>query len=389
MRSDDSPPVDGDHTVDPAPRPAPVAIGEEPARLADAGGDEPDGGEGRSRRRLNARKALLGVAVLLVLFVIGAAVGARLATDRVLGDVKRIPDVFAPIDQASRPQKPAGSEKTVNFLLVGVDTRADEQTTGSNGGGEIFVPGRQRSDSIMVVHLSSDRRSAWVVSIPRDSWVSVPGRGKSKINAAYSLGGPSLLVQTVEQLTKLRIDHFGVVDFAGFKDIVDAVGGIDVRVAQSTGDRRGSFKAGVNHLGGESALVYVRQRYNLPNGDLDRVRRQQNVIKALMTKASSLGLLSSPTRALTVAGSVAHAVSVDDSLGDGDMRSLALSLRRLKPAGVKFLTAPTSGLGREGAQSVVRLDPVRFPALWKAVGADDVGAYVRAYPQDTLGSNPR
>jgi LCP family protein required for cell wall assembly len=348
---------------------------------------EPDGGP---RRRLpTAWKAALGVAVMLALLFVGGAIGVRLTSDRVLSHMNRIPDVFAPIDQATRPQKPAGSEQTLNFLLVGVDTRAEEQTTGTGGDGEIFVPGRQRSDAIMIVHVSADRRAAWVVSIPRDSWVPVPDRGMAKINAAYSLGGPTLLVRTVEQLTDLRIDHFAVVDFAGFKDIVDAVGGIDVRVAASTGDHRGFFKAGVNHLGGEAALIYARQRYNLPNGDLDRVRRQQNVIKALTTKASSLHLLSSPSRALSVAGAVAQAVSVDDSLDDDEMRSLGLSLRHLKPAGVKFLTVPTSGLGREGAQSVVRLDAARSVELWQALRTDHVAAYVHTHPADTLGSNPR
>ena len=357
------------------------------ASSGEAAGPTP-GPSGRGRLS-SGRRALLGVGVLLVVLLVASVVGVRIVSNRILGDVQRIPGVFTPLDEGSRPKKPAGTEKTLNFLLVGIDTRAGEQTTGSEGNGEIFLPGGQRSDAIMVVHLSVDRRSAWVVSIPRDSWVPVPGHGEAKINAAYSLGGPPLLVQTVERLTNLRIDHFGVVDFAGFQSMVDAVGGIDVRVARRTGDSRGSFEAGVNHLGGDAALAYVRQRYNLPDGDLDRVRRQQNVMKALMTKAGSLGLLSSPTRAFAVADSLSHAVSVDDSLDDGELRSLALSLRNLKPAGVEFLTAPTSGLGREGAQSVVRLHPVRFPALWQAVGAGDIGPYVRAHPQDTLGSNPR
>jgi anionic cell wall polymer biosynthesis LytR-Cps2A-Psr (LCP) family protein len=190
-------------------------------------------------------------------------------------------------------------------------------------------------------------------------------------------------------LTNLRIDHFAVVDFAGFKDITDAVGGVDIRVAASTGDNRGTFQAGVNHLDGDAALIYVRQRHNLPGGDLDRVRRQQNVIKALMTKASSMGLLSNPARTLHLADSVAKAVSVDDSLGNGDLRSLVLSLRNLKAGAVKFLTAPVSGLGREGKQSVVYLDARNAPQLWRAINTDRVAAYVTAHPADSLGSNPR
>lgn len=372
-----------------APAHAPPA-GTPPDEIGEPGPPDEIGEPGPPRRRMsNLRKALLGVAALLTLLLVGGAVGVHVVTSRVLGDVRRIPDVFGPLDEAERPQKPAGTERTINFLLVGVDTRADQQTTGSEGDGQVFVPGRQRSDVIMVVHVAADRKTASVVSIPRDSWVTIPGRGKNKINAAYSLGGGSLLVRTVESLTKLRIDHFAVVDFAGFKDITDAVGGVDVRIAAATGDNRGSFPAGVNHLDGDQALVYVRQRYNLPGGDLDRVRRQQNVIKALMTRAGSMGLLSNPARTLGLADSVARAVSVDDSLSNGDMRSLVLSLRHLRAPSVKFLTAPVSGLGTEGRQSVVRLDTVRTGQLWKAVADDDVAGYVRAHPADSLGSNPR
>jgi LCP family protein required for cell wall assembly len=386
MPADNRTPVQGGVEV-PAPRTAPDDWFTEPAE--ESGPAPGETTPPPKRRRSRERKALMGVAALLVLLLIGGLVGVRVVSDHVFGDVQRIPDVFAPLDQAARPQKPAGTEKTLNFLLVGIDTRADEQTTGTEGDGDVFVPGRQRSDVIMLVHIAADRRSASVVSIPRDSWVSIPGHGTNKINAAYSLGAGTLLVQTVEQLTDLRVDHFAVVDFAGFKDITDAVGGVDIRVAASTGDNRGTFQAGVNHLDGDAALTYVRQRHNLPGGDLDRVRRQQNVIKALMTKASSIGLLSNPARTLHLADSVAKAVSVDDSLGNGDLRSLVLSLRNLKAGAVKFLTAPVSGLGREGKQSVVYLDAGNAPQLWKAINTDRVAAYVTSHPADSLGSNPR
>ena len=386
MRGEYGAPIGEDVAV-PPPRPAPD---DQPwAHAPNRDRPDPTPPAPRERRLSRGRKALIALGVLLVVLVAGAAAGVQVLTNRVLGDVERIPDVFGPIDEATRPQKPAGTEKTINFLLVGVDTRAGEQTTGSDGDGAAFVPGRQRSDVIMLVHVAADRRTASVVSLPRDSWVTVPGRGKNKINAAYSIGGGSLLVQTVEGLTGLRIDHFAVVDFAGFKDITDAVGGIDVRVARATGDNRGSFPAGMNHLDGDQALAYVRQRYNLPGGDLDRVRRQQNVIKALMSKAASRGLLASPTGTLKLADSVARAVSVDDSLDNGGLRSLVLSLRGLRPAGVTFLTAPVSGLGREGRQSVVRLDGTRSAELWRAVARDDVTGYVAAHPKDALGSNPR
>lgn len=349
--------------------------------------DEP--GRPRRKKMSGLRKSLITVGVLLMVLIVGGIVAIQVITTRVLGDVERIPDVFSTLDESARPDKPVGTEKTLNFLLVGVDTRADEQTTGTDGDGEPFVAGRQRSDVIMVVHVAADRKTASIVSIPRDSWVPIPGQGKNKINAAFSSGGGALLIRSVEDLTGLRIDHFAVVDFAGFKDITDAVGGIDVRVAEETGDQRGSFPAGMNHLDGDQALVYVRQRYNLPQGDLDRVRRQQNAIKALMTKAGDRGMLANPARALRLGDSVARAVSVDDSLSNGDLRSLILSLRNLRPNAVKFITAPVRGFGREGKASVVYLDDAKAGELWTAVSKDDVTTYVKNHPTDALTSNPR
>lgn len=130
-------------------------------------------------------------------------------------------DVFGPLDVAQRP----AATESLTFLLVGTDSRSPEPTTGAEASGPEYVPGAQRSDVIMLFTLSPDRTGASVVSIPRDSWVPIPGRGLGKINTAYSYGGPTLLINTVEQLTQLRVDHFMVIDFAGFQQMTDAVGG--------------------------------------------------------------------------------------------------------------------------------------------------------------------
>ena len=124
----------------------------------------------------------------------------------------------------------------------------------------------------MIARLNPDRTVAAVASIPRDSWVDIPGHGHDKINAAYSFGGPSLLVATVENLTQIRIDHFAVIDFAGFRSMVDAVGGIDVGIDAPTSSDGVAFHQGVNHLDGRAALAYVRQRYGLIGGDFDRAQ---------------------------------------------------------------------------------------------------------------------
>ena len=326
----------------------------------------PPPGTGRTgRRRIRARRLVPAVLVVLVLLVGAGVVGVELASRRVLGDVERIPQVFERLDEAKRPKKPAGTDRTLNVLLVGVDTgtaRAD------------------RGDAVMLLHIAADRRTAAFVSIPRDSWVAVPDRGPATISAAYAAGGPTLLVRTVEQLTALRIDHFATMDFAGFKDITDDLGGVDVRVPRAGA----GFQAGMNHLDGDAAVAYVRQQAAGPGADGDRTRRQQQVIKALMTKMGSVGL-QSPARTLGLLSSVARTTGVDDSLSDGRMRSLALSLRNLRPAEVEFLTAPVTPPTRAG-EPRVRLDPARAGALWQALVSDDVPGYLRDHPDLRPGS---
>jgi LCP family protein required for cell wall assembly len=227
-----------------------------------------------------------------------------------------------------------------------------------------------------------------VVSIPRDSWVSIPGRGQNKINAAYAFGGPALLTQTVENLTGVRVNHFVIVDFAGFQALVDSVGGIDVQVRQTTSDRGVTFRQGMNHLDGANALVYVRQRYGLPNGDLDRIHREQNALKAWLTKAVASGALSNPIVTYKLLDAMKESVSVDDTLSDSGLASLALSARDLQATAISYLSAPVVGLGREGAQAVAYLDAARGRELWNAFRTGTLSEYSAIYPSDKLAEVP-
>src|SRR3954469_23927263 len=139
----------------------------------------------------------------------------------------------------------------------------------------------------MIARCSADRQHAQLISIPRDSWVDIPGHGMNKINASYAFGGPSLLIQTVEQLTEVRIDHYVAIDFDGIAEVTDALGGVDVEVAESTQNGPYTFTAGVNHISGEQARWYLGQRYGLAGGDFDRVKRQQQYLRAVFDKLFS------------------------------------------------------------------------------------------------------
>jgi LCP family protein required for cell wall assembly len=242
---------------------------------------------------------------------------------------------------------------------------------------------------IMVATIAEDGQSASIISIPRDSWVDVPGRGKNKINAAYAFGGPPLLIETVEQLSRVHIDHFAVIDFAGFAQMTDAVGGIDVNVGQESERGGVVVPAGEQHLNGEQAVVYVRDRENLPGGDLDRVRRHQAALRAFVQKALSSGMLSSPASAYSLVDTVSRHVGVDDSLSNTGLAELAFGMRNLRNSSISFLTAPTTGTGTEGDQSVVYLDAVAGRDLWFAVSNNQVPQWVAARPQEQLSDTPR
>lgn len=349
----------------------------------DAGGSDP--AQRRHRRPHRARRIVLWTLASLVVLVLAAVAGVALLLNSYAGNVKRVPHAFP--QEATRPTVPVAAKGSQTFLLLGSDSRSQDPTTGDGSGVDNFTPGAQRTDTIMLVHIDKARQKAYVVSIPRDSWVAVPGHGMAKVNAAYSYGASPLLIQTLEKLTDIRVDHLAIIDFQGFEGMTKALGGVDVTVRQTTTDPRShrTFPAGVNHLEGQAALDFVRQRYGLPHGDLDRVQRQQSFIKALVAKSASTGTLSNPLRLNELLKTVSDSVSVDDTMSNGAMRSLAFSLRGLRSSDITFMTAPVAGLGRSSdGQSIVRLDTAACDQLWKAIRSDAMAAYVA---QHGTGSN--
>ena len=294
------------------------------------------------------------------------------------GNIERIADPFEGLDPDTRPQPAAPQEgqsaPALNILVLGSDSRI------SAGDPSAWKAGSQRTDALMILHIPSDRKTATVMSIPRDSWVPIPGRGEAKINAAFSYGGPTLTIQTVEDLTGIRIDNFVVADFDSFTQLTDALGGVEITVAEDAYDHgKLKFAAGTQTLDGEQALLYTRQRYGLPGGDFDRVKRQQNWMRAMVAKTMSQGTLTSPVKLTGLLNVVSRSVAVDDGLGLNDMREIAQSLQGLRAHDITFLTAPTSGTGRSAdGQSIVLLDRTAFDPLAAAIADDTVAEYVEA-----------
>lgn len=329
-------------------------------------------------RRGTSRWVVRGLAVVVVVVVVaGAAVGiyAGWLSQSFTSNLHREALLPAPAQKAgsskaSTPPRPAKvSTKAVDYVLMGSDSR----DPGDAGAG--------RSDSLMVLHLAADRRSAYLVSFPRDMYVAIPGYGKNKINAAYSFGGVPLAVETLEQLLDTRMDHVAVIDFDGFIRLTEQLGGVTVHNEHASKSRGYTFPKGEITLQGDEALAYVRERYDLPRGDLDRAERQRLVVQAILRKALSRDVLADPAELTSFAAGVARSVTVDSDLTDGEIRRTALSLR-LEADDVELLQAPISGFGAVGGQSVDVVDHAGLDELAAALRDDTMDAYVKEHPQN-------
>ncbi|MGH3749480.1 MAG: LCP family protein, partial [Micromonosporaceae bacterium] len=230
-------------------------------------------------------------------------------------------------------------------------------------------------------------------SMPRDLYVHVPESPRSeysgtdaKLNAAYSWGGPPLMVQTVENYTGVRVDHVAIVDFFGFKKMVDAVGGVRMCPEMPPGKNsfnsihkpKRTFHKGCQNMNGTVALDYIRQRYQFPTGDFARMKHQQQFVKALMKKATSAGVFTSPTKMDKFLRAATKAVTVDE---DFSLASMAIQFRSLRSKDLKFMTTPNLGTGTRGNQSVVVSDKKKASALFEAVANDELAAWIKANPQ--------
>ena len=330
-----------------------------------------------SRRRVLRLLSWVSIAASLLL-VLTTAVGYVLL-QQYDGNITRIPGVIAGGDAVAAPV-----DRPLNILVVGSDSR--EGLTGEEafqGTGDEFITG-QRSDVVILAHVFAGGRRAQLVSLPRDAYVTIPEHREpgtdrvvpareDRLNSAFARGGPSLLVKTVQQLTGVRIQHYVQVDFRGFKALVDQVGGVEVCLNRPQKDFRSGIdlRAGRQVVDGAQALAFVRQRSGLARGDIDRVKRQQLMLGALVRKVLSAGTLLNPVRLNGVLQTATRSLQVDDQLTAARLQDLALRLRGLRAADFVFTTPPIADLNaRRAGASVVLLDPVESERLWDRLRRD-------------------
>ena len=281
--------------------------------------------------------------MVLTVFVMLLSTGFVVAYKKFNGNI----GVVAP---PTGPRPTRVVDGPLNVLVMGSDTR--DGANGKGIGGD--TPGL--SDTTMLLHLSADRQFAYGVSLPRDAMVQRPEcpkkngggtdpGGLTQFNAAYAIGGPACTVKTVEQLTGIRIDHFVVVDFVGFKNMVNAIGGVTICVPDEVNDTVGHIKlpAGTYKVNGQQALDYVRVRHDLgaPTGDIGRMKRQQAFISAMIKKVVSAGTLANPIHLLKFLDAATGSLSTDP--GFADLKKLASLGKSLKGVGldkIQFITVP-------------------------------------------------
>jgi LCP family protein required for cell wall assembly len=277
---------------------------------------------------------------------------------------------------ADYPDRPAPGRGTT-WLLVGSDSRqglTPEQQAELTTGDDI---GNGRTDTILVVHVpgfGSDT-STTMVSLPRDSYVDIPGHGEDKINAAFSIGGAPLLAQTVEEATGIRLDHYAEVGFEGFAAMVDAVGGVTMCPPEPVVDPLAGIDlpAGCQKLDGRNALGYVRTRAT-PRADLDRMANQRQFMSALMHRSASPAVLMNPLRWYPLAHAAAQAVTVDTGAHVWDLARLAWALHGT----VTTTTVPIGEFTGSDSGSVVVWDGDAASQLFQALATDS------AVPSDVL-----
>ena len=329
--------------------------------------DQPDPGRGRGRR---AALIALGLVAVLVLGV-GLVIGNYLNGLKNSYEKRTVVQITRDADHGERPEEIDGTGR--NFLLLGSDKRSEEDAAAQGVSGE-------RSDVMMLVHVSDDDESVYVTSFPRDLYVDIPGHGKDRINAALAFGGPSLAVTTVEDYTGVPIDHVALIDFEGIEGLVDTLGGVDVQVPMDFEADGIEYTAGTQSMDGHEALVFVRQRKQFADGDFQRNRNQQAVLKGIADKLISADTLTDPRRLADTIETVSPYLTTDEGLTAGEMTKLGLSLRSLRGDDLHFLSVPHGGpTTTSGGASVVATDEEAMDVLREALRTDDMGTYYAQY----------
>lgn len=334
--------------------------------------DQEDQGQSKRRQR---RRILIWFSVgLVAVLAIGATVAGLYVRQlqTTFNENRTVIDELQLDDQTSY-DSPEGS---MNMLLLGSDSRGEEEAEYRTGTGE----GAERSDTIMFAHIPEDRSGIYIMSIMRDLWLDIPGYGEGRVNTALGAGGIPLVVDTVNELLQTRIDHVAVIDFDGFEDLTAALGGIYVDNPRSfsAGTRNPDFyPEGTIRLEGSDALRFVRERKAFDTGDFVRVENQQMVVRAIIDRFLSSDTLTSPARIMDVVESFAPYLRVDDDLRAETLAGYALDMTDLRTSDVHFFTMPMGeNATTTGGAEVILPNPEAIAMLQRALAEEDMDGFL-------------
>jgi LCP family protein required for cell wall assembly len=310
----------------------------------------------RGGRHRRLKRILIASGASLVVLIGAVVVGGYMFANHLAGQVHRIPNIVA-LDAKNQPAAPPGS-LTVLLTSSGVVPRADTDT-----------------GLIELLHLNGNHGGGGVVSFPANLLVKVPGHGKMRLGQTLSLGGPSLMIETLEQLTNVRIDHYSRIAFSGLPSVVGSMNGVNVVVPHTVTSFGFTFHAGVNRLNSANVLAYVRQ----PSvSQVVRTELQQNLLRAIMSKIAKRNyFLVTNYRVLDA---VVAAVSVDSSLSNSQLESLALQLGHLESNDGVSIDVPTMGSPTAGYAQPITLRTGLARKLWRAIRSDSLAQFARQYP---------
>ncbi len=344
----------------------------------------------RARRAARVlRRAGLGAAAAASVLVLATAGSGHALLSWSNGSIERV-DAFAGL--ADRPGPNAGGSTT--FLLVGSDAREGmtRREMRRLHVGTLATAAGRRADTMLLVHVSAEHGTVRVVSLPRDSYVTIPAHEaedgtdvperRNKLNAAYAFGGPPLTVATIERSTGVRVDHYLEIDFLGFVRLVDAVGGVDVCTPTRLRDRKAGLRLpkGTTHVDGETGLAYVRARSLDARADLGRVERQQRFLAAMAQRVTSRDVLLDPRALIRFLEAAFSAVRADHGLTEREMVALGTRLRHVSGRDISFRTVPVAdpSYRSRSAGSVARWDDAAATELFASMRDDSPPARERA-----------
>ena len=332
------------------------------------------------KRKRRMRGVLLSVVSLVVVAALGAGFYVFNLQRNFNSKSNSLAINYTEEQQSLRPVKDP-DDGSMNILMLGVDHADENEAESAALDGAVS----QRSDSMMLVHIPEDRQQIYVMSLVRDMWVDIPGYEQHKLNAAVELGGVPLLMQTVEGLFDTKVDHVAMIDFAGFRELSTALGGVKVtnEIPFTANDTDYFYPDGEITLEGDRALRFVRERKSFSDGDYQRVKNQRTFLMAAVNQMLSNDTLTNPTKLYNIVDKVSPYLTFDSEFDAATMVGLGMQLKNVDTKNLEMFTMPTAGSSTSpDGQSIELASELAISQISEALQTDSMVKYLAENPPE-------